>query len=87
MANLKGKVVVVNFWTYSCINILRTLPHLIDWNTNYADKGLVIVGVHSSEFKFEKDIHNVKAAIQRYGINYPFIQDNNHKTWNAYGNN
>ncbi|MEJ7642556.1 MAG: redoxin domain-containing protein [Candidatus Nitrosocosmicus sp.] len=87
MDNLKGKVVVVNFWTYSCINVLRTLPHLIDWNTKYADKGLVIVGVHSPEFKFEKDIHNVKAAIQRYGINYPIIQDNNHKTWNVYGNN
>ena len=87
MASLKGKVVLVNFWTYSCINVLRTLPHLIDWDTKYADKGLVVVGVHSPEFKFEKDTDNVEKAMQRYGINYPVIQDNDHKTWNAYENN
>ncbi len=87
MASLKGKVVVVNFWTYSCINVLRTLPHLIDWDTKYADKGLVVVGVHSPEFEFEKDVNNVKSSIQRYGINYPIVQDNDHKTWNAYENN
>jgi thiol-disulfide isomerase/thioredoxin len=87
MASLKGKVVLVNFWTYSCINVLRTLPHLIEWDAKYADKGLVVVGVHSPEFKFEKDIDNVKKAMHRYGINYPIIQDNDHKTWNAYANN
>ncbi len=87
MASLKGKVVLVNFWTYSCINVLRTLPHLIDWDTKYSDKGLVVVGVHSPEFKFEKDIDNVEKAMHRYGINYPIIQDNDHKTWNAYANN
>ncbi|MBA3977728.1 MAG: redoxin domain-containing protein [Nitrosopumilus sp.] len=87
MASLKGKVVLVNFWTYSCINVLRTLPHLMDWDAKYADKGLVIVGVHTPEFEFEKDVDNVEKAIHRYGINYPILQDNNHKTWNAYANN
>jgi len=87
MASLKGKVVLVNFWTYSCINVLRTLPYLIDWNSKYADEGLVIVGIHSPEFKFEKDINNLESALQRYGIKYPVLQDNDHKTWDAYGNN
>jgi thiol-disulfide isomerase/thioredoxin len=87
MAGLKGKVVLVNFWTYSCINVLRTLSHLIDWNTKYADKGLVIVGVHTPEFGFEKNTDFVKASLQKYGIRYPVIQDNDYKIWNAYGNN
>ncbi len=87
MAGLKGKVVLVNFWTYSCINVLRTLSHLIDRNTKYADKGLVIVGVHTPEFGFEKNIDFVKTSLKKYGIKYPVIQDNNHKTWNAYGKN
>ncbi len=85
--NLKGKVVLVNFWTYSCINSLRTLPYLIDWNTKYSDNGLVIVGVHTPEFEFEKDIGNVEDAAKRYGIEYPIIQDNDYKTWNSYENN
>ncbi len=85
--NLKGKVVLVNFWTYSCINSLRTLPYLIDWNTKYSDKGLVIVGVHTPEFEFEKDIGNLEDAVKRYGIEYPIIQDNDYKTWNSYANN
>lgn len=87
MAGLKGKVVLVNFWTYSCINVLRTLSHLIDWNTKYADKGLVIVGVHTPEFGFEKNTDFVKASLQKYGIKYPVIPDNDYKIWNAYGNN
>src|SRR5919107_188265 len=88
MADLKGKVVLVNFWTYSCINVLRTLPHLIDWNTKYGgDKGLVIVGVHTPEFGFEKNTDFVKTSLQKYGIKYPVIQDNDYKIWNAYGNN
>jgi thiol-disulfide isomerase/thioredoxin len=88
MADLKGKVVLVNFWTYSCINVLRTLPHLIDWNTKYGgDNGLVIVGVHTPEFGFEKNTHFVKTSLQKYGIKYPVIQDNDYKIWNAYGNN
>jgi thiol-disulfide isomerase/thioredoxin len=87
MGILKGKVVLVNFWTYSCINVLRTIPHLIDWNTKYADKGLVIVGVHTPEFEFEKNSEYVKTSLQKYGIKYPVIQDNNYNIWNAYGNN
>jgi thiol-disulfide isomerase/thioredoxin len=86
LSSLKGKVVLVDFWTYSCINCIRTIPHLNDWNQKYADKGLVIVGVHSPEFEFEKNYDNVKAAVQRFGITYPVILDSDHGTWNAYGN-
>jgi thiol-disulfide isomerase/thioredoxin len=86
LASLKGKVVLVDFWTYSCINCIRTIPHLNDWYQRYADKGFVIVGVHSPEFEFEKNYYNVKAAVQKFGIKYPVILDSNHDTWNAYGN-
>jgi thiol-disulfide isomerase/thioredoxin len=86
LASLKGKVVLVDFWTYSCINCIRTLPHLNDWYQRYADKGFVIVGVHSPEFEFEKNYDNVKAAVQKFGIKYPVILDSDHGTWNAYGN-
>jgi thiol-disulfide isomerase/thioredoxin len=86
LASLKGKVVLVDFWTYSCINCIRTLPHLNDWYQRYADKGFVIVGVHSPEFEFEKNYDNVKAAVQKLGIKFPVILDSDHGTWNAYGN-
>ena len=86
LTSLKGKVVLVDFWTYSCINCIRTLPHLNDWYQRYADKGFVIVGVHSPEFEFEKNYDNVKAAVQKLGIKFPVILDSNHGTWNAYGN-
>src|ERR671919_2720923 len=86
LADLKGKVVLVDFWTYSCINCIRTIPYLVDWNEKYADKGLVIVGIHSPEFEFEKNIDNVKAAVQKYGIKYPVLQDNDKGTWDAYQN-
>jgi thiol-disulfide isomerase/thioredoxin len=86
LSDLKGKVVLVDFWTYSCINCIRTIPYLVDWNQKYADKGLVIVGVHSPEFEFEKNIDNVKAAVKKFGIKYPVIQDNDKGTWNAYQN-
>ncbi|MFL6394629.1 MAG: thioredoxin family protein [Nitrososphaeraceae archaeon] len=86
LSSLKGKVVLVDFWTYSCINCIRTIPYINDWNQKYADKGLVIVGVHSPEFEFEKNYDNVKAAVQRLGITYPVILDSDHRTWNAYGN-
>src|SRR5919107_1847829 len=84
--DLKGKVVLVDFWTYSCINCIRTIPYLVDWNEKYADKGLVIVGIHAPEFEFEKNIENVKAAVERFGIRYPVIQDNDKGTCNAYQN-
>jgi thiol-disulfide isomerase/thioredoxin len=86
LSDLKGKVVLVDFWAYSCINCIRTIPYLIDWNEKYADKGLVIVGVHAPEFEFEKNIDNVKAAVEKFGIKYPIIQDNDKGTWNAYEN-
>ena len=86
LSDLKGKVVLVDFWTYSCINCIRTLPYLVDWNQKYSDKGLVIVGIHSPEFEFEKNIDNVKKAVERFGIKYPILLDNDHGTWNAYQN-
>jgi len=83
---LRGKVVLVDFWTYSCVNCIRTIPHLNAWHDAYADKGLVIVGVHTPEFKFEKDSANVRAALERFGIRYPVAIDNEYAMWNAYRN-
>jgi len=83
---MRGKVVLVDFWTYSCINCIRTLPYLKDWHDTYADKGLVILGVHSPEFEFEKNVTNVQTAIEDFEIEYPVVQDNDFKTWRAYNN-
>jgi len=83
---MKNKVVLYDFWTYSCINCIRTLPYLTAWNEKYADKGLLIIGVHSPEFEFEKDINNVKDAVKKYSIKYPVVLDNDHQTWSAFGN-
>ena len=87
LSSLKGKVVLVYIWTYTCINSIRPMPYIDDWNQKYSDKGLVIVGVHSPEFTFEKNYANVKDAVQRFGISYPVILDSDHGTWNAYENN
>lgn len=86
LEDLRGKVVVVNIWTYSCINCIRTLPYLNDWHEKYEDKGLVIVGIHTPEFGFEKDINNVRSAVDDFGIKYPVLQDNDKGTWDAYEN-
>ena len=86
LAQLRGKVVLVDFWTYSCINCIRTLPYLKAWDEKYRDKGLVIVGVHTPEFGFEKDYNNVVNAVNRYGIKYKVVQDNDYATWRAYKN-
>jgi thiol-disulfide isomerase/thioredoxin len=86
LTDLKGKVVLVHFWTYTCINCKHTIPHLNEWYEKYADEGFIIIGVHSPEFDFEKDIDNVKEAVKDNDIQYPVIQDNNYGTWNAYGN-
>ena len=83
---LRGKVVLVDFWTYSCINCLRTLPHLKAWYATYRKDGLVIVGVHTPEFAFEHVTSNVRSAVKRLGIRYPVVQDNNYKTWDNYAN-
>jgi cytochrome c biogenesis protein CcdA/thiol-disulfide isomerase/thioredoxin len=86
LAQLRGKVVIVDFWTYTCINCIRTLPYLKALDTRYRKDGLVIVGVHTPEFPFEHDAGNVQRAIQQDGIKYPVAQDNDYKTWDAYGN-
>ncbi|HUC07869.1 MAG TPA: cytochrome c biogenesis protein DipZ [Solirubrobacterales bacterium] len=85
MRSLRGRVVLVDFWTYSCINCLRTLPYLTAWDRTYRKDGLTIVGVHSPEFPFEKDAGNVEEAIERNDIHYPVVQDNDLVTWSAYG--
>lgn len=88
MASLKGKVVLVDFWTYSCINCLRTLPYVTKWYDTYKDQGpgFVVIGVHTPEFAFEKVTSNVQTAIGQLGIHYPVAQDNDYGTWNAYNN-
>jgi thiol-disulfide isomerase/thioredoxin len=86
MADLRGKVVLVNFWTYGCVNCVNTLPHVTALYAKYKDKGLVVVGVHTPEFPFERSASNVQAALKRHGITYPVAQDNDSKTWTAYSN-
>lgn len=85
-SELKGKVVLIDFWTYSCINCIRTLPYVTRWYEKYKDRGFVVVGVHTPEFSFEKVEANVKQAIHRHGIHYPVAMDNDYGTWNAYHN-
>src|SRR3989338_3097807 len=84
--NLKGKVVLVDFWTYTCINCIRTFPYLKSWHEKYADDGLVIIGVHTPEFEFEKEYKNVKSAVEKYELKYAVVQDNDYATWRAYKN-
>jgi cytochrome c biogenesis protein CcdA/thiol-disulfide isomerase/thioredoxin len=86
MESLRGRVVLVDFWTYSCVNCIRTQPYLKAWDERYRDRGLTIVGVHSPEFPFEKDAGNLREAIERAGLRYPVAQDNDFATWNAYAN-
>jgi cytochrome c biogenesis protein CcdA/thiol-disulfide isomerase/thioredoxin len=86
MAGLRGKVVLIDFWTYSCINCLRTLPHVTAWYDRYRASGLVVVGVHTPEFAFERDLSNVRGAAKRLGVRYPVGLDNEYGTWNAYTN-
>ncbi|MFZ1721875.1 MAG: cytochrome c biogenesis protein DipZ [Microgenomates group bacterium] len=86
LADLKGKVVLVDFWTYTCINCQRTLPYLREWYEKYKDNGLVIIGVHAPEFEFEKNPNNVQQAITDFGITYPVMQDNEFATWRTYDN-
>lgn len=86
ITDLKGKVVLVDFWTYSCINCVRTFPYITQWYEKYKDQGLEIIGVHTPEFAFEKVTGNVENAIKTHKINYPVAQDNNYKTWSAYHN-
>lgn len=84
--NLKNKIVLIDFWTYTCVNCIRTLPYLKSWHEKYSDQGLVIIGVHAPEFEFEKDPENLAKAITDFQISYPVVQDNNFSTWRAYNN-
>ena len=85
--SLRGKVVLVNFWTYSCINSLRELPYMKAWAAKYKDAGLVVIGVHTPEFSFEANKANVEQAIENVKVIYPVAIDSNHGVWNAFGNN
>ncbi|CAI1046211.1 cytochrome c biogenesis protein DipZ [Serratia quinivorans] len=84
--SLRGKVVLVDFWTYSCINCLRTLPYVKAWAEKYRDQGLVVIGVHAPEFAFERDIGNVTKEAKKLGIDYPIAIDNNYSIWRAFNN-
>jgi thiol-disulfide isomerase/thioredoxin len=86
IADLRGKVVLVDFWTYGCYNCVNTLPHVTKLYETYKDKGLVVVGIHTPEFPFERSPANVQAALKRHGINYPVGQDNDSATWDAWRN-
>lgn len=86
IAGLQGNVVLIQFWTFSCINCQRTLPYMVKWHERYASQGLKIVSVHCPEFAYERDLQNVRRAVQRNKIRYPVAIDNEFKTWNAYKN-
>jgi len=86
LAELKGKVVLLDIWTYSCINCQRTLPYVNDWYAKYKDDGLVVIGLHTPEFGFEKVQSNVEKAVEKFGIKYPVVLDNDYSTWRALGN-
>jgi thiol-disulfide isomerase/thioredoxin len=83
---LRGKVVVVNFWTYSCINSLRELPYMKAWAAKYKDAGLVVIGVHTPEFGFERDLANVRTSVSDLNVTYPNPIDNNHSIWTKFRN-
>ena len=84
--DIEGNVVIYDFWTYSCINCIRTLPYLTAWDEKYRDEGLVIVGIHTPEFEFEKKYENVVFATKKFGIKYPIVQDNEKEIWNDFQN-
>src|SRR5581483_9150329 len=86
MSDLRGRVVLIDFWTYTCINCIRTLPYLEAWQQRYSRDGFTVIGVHSPEFRFEKDAGNVRAAIAQNHLTYPVVQDNDLATWDAWGN-
>ncbi len=86
VADLKNQVVLIQFWTFACINCQRTLPYIVQWHQKYATQGLKIVGIHTAEFAFERDINNIKQAITKHNITYPVPVDNQFKTWRAYEN-
>jgi thiol-disulfide isomerase/thioredoxin len=86
IADLNGSVVLIQFWTFACINCQRTLPYVVDWHQKYASQGLKVVGVHTPEFAYEREVENVKEAIAQHKITYPVPMDNAFATWKAYSN-
>ena len=86
MEELRGKVVLVEFWTYSSINCIHVMPYVKQWHERYRQQGLVVVGVHTPEYGYERGTRNVENAVKRFGITYAVAQDNGYRTWNAYGN-
>src|SRR5499427_7111231 len=84
---LRGKVVLIDFWTYTCINWLRTLPYIRAWAEKYKDKGLVVIGVHTPEFRFEKDIDNIRREVKALRVDYPVAVDSDYVIWHAFSNN
>lgn len=86
IADLKGNVVLIQFWTFACINCQRTLPYITQWHRRYSVQGLKVIGIHTPEFAFERDLNNIKRALEQHQITYSVPIDNDYKTWNAYGN-
>jgi thiol-disulfide isomerase/thioredoxin len=86
VADLQGSIVLIQFWTFACINCQRTLPYVVDWHQKYASQGLKIVGIHTPEFAYERQVENVRAAIAQHQIAYPVPMDNGFETWRAYNN-
>ncbi|MGC1307377.1 MAG: thioredoxin family protein [Phormidesmis sp.] len=86
VADLKGSVVLIQFWTFACINCQRTLPYITRWHQQYAAQGLKVIGVHTPEFAFEREVNNIEAALSDHQIDYPVPIDNDFKTWRAYEN-
>ncbi|MEH2267877.1 MAG: thioredoxin family protein [Nostoc sp.] len=86
IADLKGSVVLIQFWTFACINCQRTLPYITRWHRQYELQGLKVIGIHTPEFAFERDTNNIKKALRQHQITYPVPVDNEYKTWNAYEN-
>ena len=86
MKELRGKVVLVDFWTYSCFNCINTFPYVQAWHEKYAKDGLVVLGIHAPEFKFERNLDNVKRAVKKHGLTFPIALDNGFKLWRAYRN-
>ena len=86
LSQLRGSVVLVEFWTRGCINCIHVMPHIKEWHSRYRDQGLTVVGVHTPEYEHEKVPANVREAARRFGLGYPIALDNDYKTWDAYGN-
>ena len=86
LESLRGKVVLLEMWTFGCVNCQRVIPYLVSWDETYREAGLVVIGNHYPEFSYEEDLGNLQDAVKRYGIKYPVAQDNEGRTWRAYKN-